>query len=65
MHWVQVPRQSNVGNLNNVRHEANRHLRHIRKLNLRNLKLTVRSKIVGTRIEASVTLRMVTSLELT
>jgi len=25
MHWLQDPNQSNVENLNNVRHEANRH----------------------------------------
>jgi len=39
--------------------------RHIWKLKLRNLKITVRQKILGTRIGASTTLRRVTSLELT
>jgi len=34
------------------------------KLKLRNLKLTVRSKVAGTCIGVSVTLRRVTSLEI-
>jgi hypothetical protein len=44
--WIKNPSQSNVNNLNNVRHEASRYLRnktrHIEKLKLRNLILTVR-----------------------
>ena len=69
MQWLQDPSQSKVDNLNNVRREASRHFRnkkkmHIRKLNLRNFKLTLRSKIFGTCIDASVTFRRVTSLEL-
>jgi hypothetical protein len=44
--WLQDPSQSNVGNLNNVRREASRHFRnkqrHIEKIELRNLKVTVR-----------------------
>ena len=31
MHWVQVPSQSNVGNLNNVRREADRQFRNKKK----------------------------------
>ena len=31
MHWVQYPSQSNVNNLNNVRHEARRHFRNKKK----------------------------------
>jgi len=31
MHWVQDPSQSNVDNLNNVRHEASRHFRNKKK----------------------------------
>ena len=31
MQWVQDPRQSNVDNLNNVRHEASRHYRNKKK----------------------------------
>ena len=68
--WVQNPSQSNVDNINNVRREDDRHFRGgkerrpIWKLKLRNLKLTVRSKISGTCIGASVTFRRVTTLEL-
>jgi hypothetical protein len=68
MQWVQDPSQNNVGKMNNGRPEANRHfknkIRHTRKLNLRNLKLTVKSKILGICKGASVTLRRVASLEL-
>jgi hypothetical protein len=64
---VQDPRQSKGVNLDNVRREADRHFssksRNIRKLTLRNLKLRVTSKILGTCIGASVTLRRVASLE--
>jgi len=31
MHWLQDPNQSNVGNPNNVRREANRHFRNKKK----------------------------------
>jgi len=68
MHLVQDPSQSSVVNLNNVRREASRHfkkkIRNILKLKLRNLKVTVRSKILGICLGASVTLRRVTGLEL-
>ena len=44
--WVQDPRQSNVDNLNTVRHKASRHFRNKKKAYLkaksRNLKITVR-----------------------
>ena len=35
MQWVQDPSQSNVGNLNNVRHEASRHFRNKKKAYLK------------------------------
>jgi len=66
--WIQDPCQSNKDNLNDVRREASRHfrnkMRNIWKPQLKNLKLIVRSKILGTCIGASMTLRRVTSLEL-
>jgi len=31
MQWLQNPNQSNVDNLNNVRHEASRHFRNKKK----------------------------------
>jgi len=53
--------------LNNVRREvadiSGTKKRHIWEIILRNLKLTVRSKILGTCIGASVTLRKGTSLD--
>jgi len=68
MQWLQDPSQSNVNNLNNVRREAGRHCRNKKKENLKSkssdLKQTVRSKILGICMEASMTLRRVTSLEL-
>jgi len=46
MQWIHDPSQSNVDNLNNVRHDTSRHFRNKKKaylkLKLRNLKLTVR-----------------------
>jgi hypothetical protein len=35
MQWIQDPRQSNVDNLNNVRHEASRHFRNKMKAYLK------------------------------
>jgi len=67
MQWIQDPSQSNVDNLNNVRREINRNCRNKKeylKIKLRNLKITVGSKTLGTFIGSSVTLRRVTSLEL-
>ena len=65
--WVQDPSQSNLGNLNNVRREVSKHFRNKKmaylRVNLRNLKLTVRSKTLGTCIWASLTLRSGTSLD--
>jgi hypothetical protein len=56
MQWPQDPNQNNVDNLNNIRREASGYFRkkrrYILKLNLMNLKLTVRSTISGTCIGA-------------
>ena len=58
---------SNIVNLNNVRREVSRHfrnkIRHIWEIKLRNMKLTVRSKTLGTCIGTSMTLRKGTSLD--
>jgi len=68
MHWIQDPNQSNVDILNNVRREVSRHFRDKKKAylraKLRNLKLTVRSKTLGTSIGASMTLGRVTNLDI-
>ena len=68
MKWVQDTSQSNTNNLNNVRCEARVHFRNKKqvylKAKLRNLKLTVRSKLLGTYLGASMTVRRVTSLEI-
>jgi len=57
-----------VENLKNLRHEladiSETQRRHIRKLKLRNLKLTVISKSLGTFIVSSMILRRFTNLEL-
>jgi hypothetical protein len=67
MQWIKGPSQNNVDNLNNVKCEVSRHFRkkrrHILELKLRNLKLSVRSKTLGTCTGASVTLRRGTSLD--
>jgi len=67
MQWIQAPSQSNVDNLKNVRREVSRHFRDKMKayieLRLRDLKLTVRYKTIGTCIDASMTLRRGTSLD--
>jgi len=64
MQWVQDPNHSSVNNLNNAGREASRYFRNKKKAYLRNLKLTVRSKILRTCTGASMTLRRVTSLKL-
>jgi hypothetical protein len=55
-------------NLNNIRREASRHFRNKKKVHLEakieELEANIRSKIFGTCIGASVTLRRVTSLDL-
>jgi len=60
--------QNNVDNMNNVGHEARIHFRnkrrHNRKLKVRNLKLRIRSKLLGSCIGKSVISRSVTILEL-
>jgi len=67
MQWIQDPSQSNVDILNNVRHEDSRHFRNKKKAYLRakmkDLKLTVRFKTLGTCIGASMTFRRGTSLD--
>ena len=67
LQWVQVPSQRNVDTPNNVRREASRHFRNKKKAYLK-AKIeeleTNKSKILGTCIGASMTLRRVTSLEL-
>ena len=68
MKWVQDPSQSNVHNLNNVPIicEVSRYFRNKKKAYLR-AKIeeleTVRSKILGTCIGASMTIRRGTSLD--
>jgi len=68
MQWVQYPKEINLDYLDNERREANRHFRkgkrNILKLKYINLKLTVRLKMSGTYIKASVTLGRITNLEL-
>ena len=68
IHWVQDPSQSNVDDLNNVRHEASRHFRNKKQENLKTkieeLETNSKFKILGTCIGTSMTLRRVTSLEL-
>ena len=67
MQWVQDPSQSNVDNLNNVRHEVSRHFRNKKKAYLRarieELETNSRKKTLGTCTGASLTLRRGTSLD--
>jgi hypothetical protein len=67
LQWIHDPSQSNVDNLNYIRHDASRHIRNKKKAYLK-AKIQevemVRSKILGTCIGASMKLRWVTSLEL-
>ena len=67
LQWIHDPSQSNVDNLNYIRHDASRHIRNKKKAYLK-AKIQevemVRSKILGTCIGASMKLRRVTSLEL-
>ena len=66
MQWIQDPSQSKVDNLNSVRREVSRYFRNKKKAYLR-AKIeeleTVRSKILGTCIGASMTIRRGTSLD--
>jgi len=57
---AQDPSQNNVDNMNSVIGKSSTHFRNKKKAYL----LTVRSRIAGTCIGASVPLRRVTSLEL-
>ena len=67
---VQDPIQSNVGNLNNLRHEASRHFRNKKneylKAKIEEIEThrKIKKKNIRTCIGASVILRRVTSLEL-
>jgi hypothetical protein len=69
LQWIQDPSQSNVDNLNNVRHDASRHFRNKKKAYLKAKieELETNSKIKNIRdlYKESVTSRRVTSLELT
>ena len=69
MQWLQDLNQSNVDNRNSVRHEASRHFRNKKKecLNAKNDEFETMSEIKNIRefYMASVTLGMVTGLELT
>jgi hypothetical protein len=69
MQWLQNPNQSNVDNLNNVKREAGRHVRNKQKeyLKAKINELETNSKNTNIRdlYRASMTLRRVTSLELT
>ena len=68
MQWIHVPSLSNIHNLNIVRHDASRHFRNKKndylKAKIEELEITVRKKLLGICIGASMTLRRVTSLEL-
>ena len=68
MHWVKYPSQSNVDNINIVRHEASRHFRNKMKKYLKakieEFETNGKIKKLGTCIGASMTLKRVTSLEL-
>jgi len=67
MQWVKEPSQSNVDNLNNVILEASTHFRNKKKEYLKakieELGTNSKTKILGTCIGASMTLRRVTTLE--
>ena len=69
MQWLQLPNQSDADNLNNVRREVDRHFRNKKKecLNAKNDEFETMSEIKNIRefYMASVTLGMVTGLELT
>ena len=60
MQWVQDPSQSNVDNLNTVKHDASRHFRNKKKGYLQANIEELQTYSIG----VSVTLRRVTSLEL-
>jgi len=66
MQWIHDPRQSNVDNLSNVRCDASRHFRNKKEAYLKDRieeLETNRSKILGTCVGVSITLRRVTSIE--
>ena len=68
MQWLQHPYQSNLDNLNNIRHEVSRYFwikrKPYLKSKLKNLNVRQKEKKSETDTGSSVTLRRVTSLEL-
>jgi len=67
MQWIQDPSQSNVDNLNNVRHEVSGHFRGKKKAYLRarieELETNSKNKNIRDCIGASMILRRGTSLD--
>ena len=67
MQWVQDTSQSNVDNLNNLRHEARRHFGNKKaylKAEIEELETNSKIKNIRDLYRASMTLRRVTILEL-
>jgi hypothetical protein len=68
MQWHQDPNQSNLDNLSNLRREISTYFMNKKNENLKakidDVETNSRTKISETYIGVSVTLRMVTSLEL-
>jgi hypothetical protein len=64
MRWVRDPSQSNIDNLNNIKRETSGPFRNTKKISskdkIEELILTLKLKMLGTCIGASVTLRRVT-----
>jgi hypothetical protein len=69
MQWLQNPNQSNVDNLNKVKHEASRQFRNkqreYQKTKINELETNSKNKNIRELYRGVVTLRWVTSLELT
>jgi hypothetical protein len=67
MQCLHNPDQTNLDNVNNIRHETSRYFRdkrrNARNLILMNLTLTVRTRMSETCVGVSVTLRRVTRLD--
>ena len=67
MQWLQDPDQSNVDNLNNVRHEANRHFSNKKKdslkANINEHETNSKNNNIRDCTGVSVTLRKATTLE--
>ena len=64
MRWVRDPSQSNIDNLNNIKRETSGTFRNTKKIyskdKIEELILTLKLKILGTCIGASVTSRRLT-----